>query len=293
MIAPGNQAPDTAKLFCAYIGSSKTALILYWLSLQFTVCVHLGLAVFPVFFFFCLYVCRPQFIKSAKRCIVKEWRTTSFRGTTLTLSETGNKSRWIIYGQRQFCGSPLPAHLSHGAGPTACSQVGGRPPVTEFRVRVCARGRRRDLWLRSRHCGCQAIHQEMQVELDSLHAGEIQQARLSEGPHWGWGKFVLFFIVIIHFLMFCLFLLFWCCNFIFGFWPRLLPVPCRRWCWVSTKRKRAFPTPSSQISPPLSRLTFTPRSLTPVWPRAWWDAFFLLSRPTVGPSSLLIITSFF
>lgn len=146
---------------------------------------------------FCfLCVCRPQFIKSAKKCIVKEWRIAPFQKMTLTSLETGNVS------SQRLPPSPPTAHLQHGAGPTVHSQAGRRPPVAEFRVRVCAGGRRRDLWLRSRHRGRQAFCQEMQVELDSLHAREIQQAWLPKGPHWGWGQslffFVLFFFSIQH-----------------------------------------------------------------------------------------------
>lgn len=74
---------------------------------------------------------------------------------------------------------------------TVCSQVSRGSPDAEFRVRVCARGRRGDLRLCSWYRGRQSLPQEMRVELDSLHAREIQQTWLSEGPHRGWGRILI------------------------------------------------------------------------------------------------------
>lgn len=75
----------------------------------------------------------------------------------------------------------------------------------------------------------------------------------------------------------------------------VMPVCChyRRWCWVSMKRRRVFPTLSCPTFPPSSRWTFMPRSLTPVWPKAWWDVSCLLLRQTVGVSCLIVVTAFF
>lgn len=80
---------------------------------------------------------------------------------------------------------------------TVCSQVSRWSSDTEFRVWLCAGGWWRDLRLCSRYRGCQALYQEMWDELDSLHAGKIQQTWLSEGPHRGWGRIVIH-VMLIH-----------------------------------------------------------------------------------------------
>lgn len=65
--------------------------------------------------------------------------------------------------------------------------------------------------------------------------------------------------------------------------------PYRRWCWASMKKKKDFQSLFSPNSPLSSRLTFTPRSQTQVWPKAWWDVSCLPSRPTVSDNSLAVM----
>lgn len=111
----------------------------------------------------------------------------------------------------------------------------------------------------------------MQIELDSLHAGEISQTWPREGPHRAWGRVLKSDVAYNSHAVQVYFIISVCRC-------------CRRWCWVSTKRRKVFQNLSSPISPLSLKWTFTLRSLTPVWPKAWWDVFCPLLRPMVGGS---------
>lgn len=57
---------------------------------------------------------------------------------------------------------------------------------------------------------------------------------------------------------------------------------CRKWCWVSMKRRKASRTPFSPTSLLSSKWTYMLKWLIPAWPKAWWDVFCPLLKLMVG-----------